>query len=106
MLTKAYLESKPKFTAQLKLPDAYPVSGYYPTAYSVIYDAQLKEFDISLDDLTFRLASYPKNVYGVDACIDSRVAQIIAKYRLVPEDPRIRRCLTLLRGVFGDRAAP
>ena len=27
------LESKPNFTAKLKLPEAYPVSGYYPTAY-------------------------------------------------------------------------
>ena len=106
MITKAHLESKPSFTAKLKLPDAYPVSGYYPTAYSVVYDQQRKEFDISLDGLTFRLASYPRNVYGVDPCIDSRVAQMMAKYRRIPDDPPIRRCLSLLHGVVGERGTP
>src|SRR5215475_12992008 len=87
MLTKEYFESKPNFTGKLKLPEAYPVSGYYPTSYSVVYDANRKEFNIALDGLTFRLSSYPKNVYGVDACMDSRVAQMIAKYRRIPDDP-------------------
>ena len=100
MLTKAYLESKPNFTGQLKLPEAYPVSGYYPTAYSVIYDPNRKEINISLDNLTFRLASYPKNVYGVDACMDSRVAQMISKYKRVPDIPAIKNCVSLLRGVI------
>ena len=97
MITKEYLETKLNFTAQLPLPEAYPVSGYYPTAYSIVYDHKHKEFHISLDGLTFRLASYPKNVYGVDPCLDSRVAQMIFKYRRIPQDPSIERCLTLLR---------
>jgi len=97
MLTKAYLESKPKFTGKLKLPESYPVSGYYPTAYSVIYDEKRKEIDVSLDDLTFRLASYPRNVYGVTPCIDSRVAQMISKYNRVPDIPAVKNCISLLR---------
>lgn len=100
MLTKAYLESKPNFTGKLKLPEAYPVSGYYPTAYSVIYNPDRKEIDVSLDGLTFRLASYPKNVYGVDACMDSRVAQMISKYKRVPDIPAIKNCINLLRPVI------
>jgi uncharacterized protein len=100
MITKRYLETKPSFTAKLKLPEAYPVSGYYPTAYSVVYDGRRQEFDISLDGLTFRLASYPKNVYGVDPCIDSRVAQMISKYKNVPDNPSIQRCIAALRGVI------
>lgn len=100
MLTRDYLASKPKFTGKLKLPEAYPVSGYYPTAYSVIYDEKRKEIDVSLDDLTFRLASYPKNVYGVDACMDSRVAQMIAKYKRVPDIPAIKNCIALLKGAM------
>ncbi len=79
MITKAYLESKPKFSGKLKLPEAYPVSGYYPTSYSVVYNSDRREHDIALDGLTFRLSSYPKNVYGVDPCVDSRVAQIISR---------------------------
>jgi hypothetical protein len=104
MITKAYLETQPQFTAKLKLPEAYPVSGYYPTAYSVVYDQRRKEYDISLDGLTFRLASYPKNVYGVDACMDSRVAQMIAKYRRIPDDPPIQRCVSLLREILSEGA--
>jgi len=103
MITKEYLETKPNFTAKLKLPEAYPVSGYYPTAYSVVYDHEGKEFNISLDGLTFRLASYPKNVYGVDPCIDSRVAHMISKYRQVPDNPSIQKCVNLLRDVLSGR---
>lgn len=103
MITREYLLSKPKFTQKLKLPEAYPVSGYYPTAYSVIYDEQRKEFDISMDGLTFRLASYPKNVYGVNACMDSRVAQMISKYKRVPDIPAIKECISLLRGVMSAK---
>jgi hypothetical protein len=106
MITKEYLETKPNFTAELKLPESYPVSGYYPTAYSVVYDRESKEFHISLDGLTFRLASYPKNVYGVDPCIDSRVAHIIAKYGRIPDDPAIQRCADLLREVLAGRGVP
>jgi hypothetical protein len=104
MLTKAYLESKPNFTAKLKLPESYPVSGYYPTAYSVIYDRNRKEFNISLDGLTFRLSSYPKNVYGVEPCIDSRVAEIISKYRKIPDNPSIQKCINLLRDVISAKS--
>jgi len=103
MLTKAYLESKPKFTGKLKLPEAYPVSGYYPTAYSVIYDEKRREVDVSLDNLTFRLASYPKNVYGVDPCIDSRVAHMISKYKRVPDIPAIKNCISLLRDAIAAK---
>jgi hypothetical protein len=99
MITREYLESKPNFTAKLKLPEAYPVSGYYPTSYSVVYDHNRKEVEISLDGLTFRLASYPKNVYGVDPCMDSRVAQIIFKYQSVPDSDSVQRCLRLIHNV-------
>jgi hypothetical protein len=100
MITKPYLETHPTFRADLKLPDAYPVSGYYPTAYSVVYDRSRQEFDIALDGLTFRLSSYPKNVYGVEPCIDSRVARIIAKYKKLPDDPAIKSCIEAIRDVI------
>jgi len=103
MITKQYLETRPNFTAKLKLPEAYPVSGYYPTAYSIVYDRSRQEFNISLDGLIFRLASYPKNVYGVDPCIDSRVAQMISKYKKVPDNPSIQKCIGLLRDVISGK---
>lgn len=103
MITKEYLETKPQFNSKLKLPEAYPVSGYYPTAYSVVYDQEHKEFNISLDGLTFRSSSYPKNVYGVYPCIDSRVAQVLSKYRTRIAEPSVQKCLNLLRDVLSDQ---
>jgi len=100
MLTKEYFETRPNFTAKLKLPESYPVSGYYPTAYSVIYDKEKQETNVSLDGLTFRLSSYPNNVYGVDPCIDSRVANMISKYKKVPDNPSIQKCIALLKDVI------
>lgn len=99
MITKAYFESKPSFSGALKLPEAYPVSGYYPTSYSVVYDSDRREFDIALDGLTFRLSSYPRNVYGVEPCIDSRVANMIEKYRRIPDHPALEKCISLIRDV-------
>jgi hypothetical protein len=54
MMTKAFLETKPNATDRIKLPKAYAKNGYYPTAYSVRYDANQREFDISLDNLIYR----------------------------------------------------
>lgn len=103
MITKAYFESKPKFTGNLKLPEAYPVSGYYPTAYSVVYDAEKRENNIALDGLTFRLSSYPKNVYGVNPCVDSRVAEIISRFKKVPNDPTLQKCMSVIRDVVSGK---
>ncbi len=55
MITKAYLESKPDFSNELKLPTSYPKSGVaYPTRYSIKYDAANKEYLIALEGLTMR----------------------------------------------------
>lgn len=96
MLTLDYLKSQPNFSQKLSLPEAYPVSGYYPTAYSVVYDKKHKEIDISLDELTFRVASYPNDVYAVNHCMDSRIARYIAKYQEIPEAKSVTKCLSLL----------
>ncbi|MDZ4801682.1 MAG: DUF5602 domain-containing protein [Bryobacteraceae bacterium] len=100
MITREYLLTKPRFSQKLKLPESYPVSGYYPTAYSVTYDATRKEYDISLDGLTFRLSGYPKNVYGVEPCIDSRVAQMMAKYKKVPDIAATKNCVSLVQSAI------
>src|SRR5581483_4171355 len=39
MVTKAFLDSRASFTAAVKQPATYPRPGYYPTQYSVRYDA-------------------------------------------------------------------
>ena len=39
MMTKAYLETKLNTTDGIKLPNTYARNGYYPTTYSVLYDA-------------------------------------------------------------------
>jgi hypothetical protein len=56
MMTRAYLETRPDFTDQVKQPVSYAKSGYYPTAYSVRFDRAAKEYVVSLDGLTMRQA--------------------------------------------------
>ena len=54
MITKSFLESKPCFTQPVKQPAKYQKAGYYPTSYSVKYDAGRKEYTVALDGLIQR----------------------------------------------------
>lgn len=54
MASKAFLETKPDVSEPVKLPEAYARHAYYPTRYSVRYDAARREFVISLDNLVAR----------------------------------------------------
>jgi hypothetical protein len=60
MVTKAFLETKPNITIPLKQPAAFPKRGYYPTSYSMKYDATRQEYTVSLDGLTLRHGTQPK----------------------------------------------
>jgi hypothetical protein len=51
MVTRAFLESKPDITMPVKTPAHYSVSGYYPTSYSVRYDAGRKTYMVALGKL-------------------------------------------------------
>ena len=54
MITKAYLETKPEVSLPLKVPQEYAHAGFYPTDYSIRYDAGRKEYTIALEGLTLR----------------------------------------------------
>lgn len=55
MITRAFLESKPNVTLELKQPAAFQRAGlYYPTTYSIVYNAATKEYTCSLGGLTKR----------------------------------------------------
>jgi hypothetical protein len=54
MFTKAFLESKPQFSAELPAPPSGRGAGYYPKRYSVRWDAAAKEYRISLTGLSPR----------------------------------------------------
>lgn len=51
MVTRAFLESKPDFKAPVRTPAHYSFSGYYPTAYTVRYDAARKTYVVALGKL-------------------------------------------------------
>lgn len=57
MITKAYIESL-KGTAGMSrnigTPAQIATAGYYPTSYSIRYDATAKEYRITLDNLAYR----------------------------------------------------
>ncbi len=54
MITRKYLLQKEDYREVLSQPYAYPKSGYYPLTYSIHYDRDRGEFDIALDELTYR----------------------------------------------------
>jgi hypothetical protein len=54
MITRAYLLTKPDMTEPIKLPARYAKPGYYPTQYSVKYDAEKKEYTVSIEGMTRR----------------------------------------------------
>lgn len=57
MLTREWMLTKPTINEEIKQPQAYQQSGYYPTTYSVRYDDQAKVYAISLGGMTMRQAS-------------------------------------------------
>lgn len=56
MITKAYLETRPDVNIPVAVPQAYARSGYYPTSYSIRYDAKRKEYTVALEGMTLRQA--------------------------------------------------
>ena len=54
MITKAYLESKPRFSAELPAPARGRDAGYYPKGYRVRWDAATKEYRITLTGMAAR----------------------------------------------------
>lgn len=57
MMTREWLMTKPTIQENIKLPQAYKKSGYYPTTYSVRFDNDAKEYVITLGGLTMRQGS-------------------------------------------------
>jgi hypothetical protein len=51
MITKAYLETKPQFSATLPAPPRGRGDGFYPEGYSVRWDAAQKEYRIAITGL-------------------------------------------------------
>lgn len=57
MITKAHLEERRDSMIPISQPTSYAERGYYPTSYSIQFDAKRKEYTVSLDGLTLREAS-------------------------------------------------
>lgn len=54
MITRAFLETKPDFTAPIPVAAQHAVPGYYPGRYSVRWDEASREYRIALGDLARR----------------------------------------------------
>lgn len=52
MITRAFLQGRPSFSAPVKLPQAFQRGGRYPHRYGIRYDAADRVFRISMDELT------------------------------------------------------
>ncbi|MFC7446313.1 DUF5602 domain-containing protein [Rhodococcus daqingensis] len=54
MMTRDWLLTKPTFRQDIKQPQAYQESGYYPTSYSVAFDEAAGEYVFTLSGMTHR----------------------------------------------------
>ena len=54
MMTEAFLATKPNTTDQIRLPKAFSKDAYYPTIYSVKYNANQREYEVSLENLVYK----------------------------------------------------
>lgn len=63
--TKAFLETQSNVTKPIKIPISYPKSGYYPTEYSVSFDATSQEYKLSLSGLTYRSVPESSFTWGL-----------------------------------------
>ncbi len=57
MITRDYLMTKPTVHEELKQPEAFQKSGYYPTTYDISFDEENQEYVIALGGLTAQTAS-------------------------------------------------
>jgi hypothetical protein len=57
MVAVSYLKKKPDQEWDMKVPTRYAGAGYYPTKYKVSYNADRREYSISLEGLQMRTAS-------------------------------------------------
>ena len=54
MITREFLESRPDFSAAIPVPAETATPGYYPSSYGIRWDADAKEYRISLEGLVRR----------------------------------------------------
>jgi len=54
MITREFILSKPNVTMQIPVAARSTPAGYYPSAYSITYDAQAKEHRIALTQLEWK----------------------------------------------------
>ena len=53
MATAAFISSKPDFKIQIKQPESFQKTGYYPTVQHLYFDASSKEYTMVLEGLKF-----------------------------------------------------
>lgn len=54
MVSLAFLQTKPAFSAPIAQPTQYPAPGYYPTAYAIRYDAPRRQYLFILQGMVAR----------------------------------------------------
>lgn len=54
MVAKSFFDTKTNVTEYIKLPRKYDKPGYYPTKYSISYDAAKKEYTVALEGMVKR----------------------------------------------------
>jgi hypothetical protein len=79
MITNEYFLTYPNDTLQIKQPQAYQRSGYYPMTYLITYDEDEQIFDIVYTDLVYRTG-----VVKVDEVASDALPETFALYQNYP----------------------
>jgi hypothetical protein len=54
MIALSYLQQKPNYSLDLKMPKCYDRDGYYPSKYSITFDKRHHEYTVAMESLTMQ----------------------------------------------------
>ena len=57
MITTAFISTKPDFKIQIRQPEAFQKTGYYPSVQHIYFDTAANEFTVALEGLRYIVAS-------------------------------------------------
>jgi len=75
MITRAYFLTNPNDLLDIKQPVSYLRTGYFPTRYTIIYDAVSQRYNIILRDFVFRISPIGIQNIGLNIPTDFAVYQ-------------------------------
>jgi len=84
MITNEYLAKKESHSEEIKQPASYQKSGFYPTRYTIRFDAARREYTVALEGMTWREGTDAEAKAAVAAARKPRAATPLAFGKPLP----------------------